>query len=58
MNLLIGIPILLIGVVLTIITFKEIKIKRKMSFIWGGYTLFLFSIFLICFGIFIIKNGI
>ena len=58
MNLLIGLPMLLLGLVIAVMAYINIKIKKKMSFIWGGYTLFSFSVILISFGILIIKNGI
>jgi len=58
MNLLIGFPMSLLGLVIAIMAYRDIKIKKKMSFTWGGYTLFSFSIILISFGILIIKNGI
>ena len=58
MNLLIGLPMLLLGLFIAIAAYINIKIKKKMSFIWGGYTLFSFSVILISFGILIIKNRI
>ncbi|MBB4119895.1 hypothetical protein GGR32_002206 [Mesonia hippocampi] len=58
MNLLIGLPMLLLGLFIAVMVYINIKIKKKMSFIWGGYTLFSFSVILILFGILIIKNGI
>ena len=57
MNLLIGLPMLLLGLFIAIMAYINIRIKKKMSFIWGGYTLFSFSVILILFGILIIKNG-
>lgn len=58
MNLLIGLPMLFLGLFIAVMAYVNIKIKKKMSFIWGGYTLFSFSVILISFGILIIKNGI
>ncbi|MGO3707437.1 MAG: hypothetical protein ACTJGD_10045 [Mesonia hippocampi] len=58
MNLLIGLPMLFLGLFIAVMAYINIKIKKKMSFIWGGYTLFSFSVILILFGILIIKNGI
>lgn len=58
MNLLIGLPVLLLGLVIAVMAYVNIKIKKKMSFIWGGYAIFSFSVILISFGVIIIKNGI
>lgn len=58
MNLLIGLLMLLLGLSIAVMAYINIKIKKKMSFIWGGYTLFSFSVILILFGILILKNGI
>lgn len=49
---------LLLGLIIAVMAYKKIKIKKGMSFIWGGYTLISFSVILISFGILIIKKGI
>lgn len=58
MDLLIGILILFLGLFVAIMAYNNIRIKKKMSFIWGGYTLISFSIILITFGVFVVRNGI
>ena len=56
MNLAIGIIMVFLGLMVSLITYFNIKIKKKFSLIWGGFNLISLSIILITIGIFVIAK--
>lgn len=52
MYMLIGIPLICVGLMVAVITYKTIR-KKKLSLVWGGYNLFMLSLFLITIGAYV-----
>jgi hypothetical protein len=56
MDLAIGILIILAGLVVSILAFVYIKLKKRFSLAWGGFNLLALSVILISIGVFMIAN--
>ncbi|MCC5918176.1 MAG: hypothetical protein JJU02_12725 [Cryomorphaceae bacterium] len=50
--MLIGITLICGGLMVAMLTYKTI-IKKKLSLVWGGYNLFMLSLFLIAMGVYL-----
>jgi hypothetical protein len=58
MNLTIGILMILLGLIISILSYVNIKIKKRISLIWGGFNLLSLSLILITIGIYMLFNRI